>query len=69
MEKTQLENVIRIEGKVVSRSDDTVNKEIETAINDFVRLFKLNLGAMGATGTKGANEISKEIGELQHFNQ
>ena len=30
LEKTQLENVIRIEGKVVSRSDDTVNKEIET---------------------------------------
>ena len=30
LEKTQLENVIRIEGKVVSRSVDTVNKEIET---------------------------------------
>ena len=30
LEKTQLETVIKIEGKVVSRSDDTVNKEIET---------------------------------------
>ena len=30
LEKTQLETVIKIEGKVISRSDDTVNKEIET---------------------------------------
>ena len=30
LEKTQLETVIKIDGKVVSRSDDTVNKEIET---------------------------------------
>ncbi len=30
LEKTQLETVIRIEGKVVNRSKDTVNKEIET---------------------------------------
>ena len=30
LEKTQLETVIRIEGKVVNRSKDTINKEIET---------------------------------------
>ena len=30
LEKTQLETVIRIEGKVVSRSDETINKEIQT---------------------------------------
>ena len=30
LEKTQLETVIRIEGKVVNRSSDTINKDIET---------------------------------------
>jgi len=40
LEKTQLETVIKVSGKVVSRSDETVNKEIETgeievAINEF----------------------------------
>ncbi len=40
LEKIQLETVIKIEGKVVDRSTDTVNKEIETgeievAINNF----------------------------------
>ena len=40
LEKTQLETVIKISGKVVSRSDETINKEIETGeievvINEF----------------------------------
>ena len=40
LEKTQLETVIKVSGKVVSRSDETVNKDIETgeievAINEF----------------------------------
>ncbi|MDB3925048.1 aspartate--tRNA ligase [Candidatus Pelagibacter sp.] len=40
LEKTQLETVIKISGKVVSRSDDTINKEIDTGeievvINEF----------------------------------
>jgi aspartyl-tRNA synthetase len=40
LEKTQLETVIKISGKVVSRSDETVNKEIQTGeievvINEF----------------------------------
>ena len=30
LEKTQLETVVKIEGKVVARSEDTVNKEIVT---------------------------------------
>ncbi len=30
LEKTQLETVIRIEGKVVNRSEETINKEIQT---------------------------------------
>ena len=30
LEKTQLETVIKVEGKVVNRSDETINKEIET---------------------------------------
>jgi aspartyl-tRNA synthetase len=30
LEKTQLETVIKVSGKVVSRSDETINKEIET---------------------------------------
>ncbi len=30
LEKIQLETVIKIEGKVVNRSDDTINKDIET---------------------------------------
>jgi aspartyl-tRNA synthetase len=40
LEKTQLETVIKVIGKVVSRSDETINKDIETgeievAINEF----------------------------------
>ncbi len=40
LEKTQLETVIKVSGKVVSRSDETVNKDIETGeievvINEF----------------------------------
>ena len=40
LEKTQLETVIKIEGKVINRSNETVNKDIETgeievAINKF----------------------------------
>ena len=40
LEKTQLETVIKVSGKVVSRSDATINKEIETGeievvINEF----------------------------------
>jgi aspartyl-tRNA synthetase len=40
IEKIQLETVIKIEGKVLERSDDTINKDIETgeievSINDF----------------------------------
>ena len=30
LEKTQLETVIRIDGKVINRSDETINKDIET---------------------------------------
>ena len=30
LEKTQLETVVKIEGKVVARSEDTINKEIST---------------------------------------
>ena len=30
LEKTQLETVIKIEGKVINRSDETINKDIET---------------------------------------
>merc|ERR1711965_1159608 len=40
LEKTQLETVIKVSGKVVSRDDETINKEIETGeievvINEF----------------------------------
>ena len=40
IEKIQLETVIKIEGKVLERSNDTINKDIETgeieiSINDF----------------------------------
>ena len=40
LEKTQLETVIKVNGKVVSRSDETINKEIQTGeievvINEF----------------------------------
>jgi aspartyl-tRNA synthetase len=40
LEKTQLETVIKVSGKVVSRSDETINKEIDTGeievvINEF----------------------------------
>ena len=30
LEKIQLETVIKIDGKVVNRSSDTINKDIET---------------------------------------
>ena len=40
LEKTQLETVIKVSGKVISRSDETINKDIETGeievvINEF----------------------------------
>jgi len=43
LEKMQLETVIQIEGKVVDRSNETVNKdidtgEIEVSINNFIVL-------------------------------
>ena len=43
LEKTQLETVIKVEGKVVNRSDETINQEIETgeieiSIENFVVL-------------------------------
>ena len=43
LEKTQLETVIKVSGKVVNRSDDTKNKDIETgeieiAISDYETL-------------------------------
>jgi aspartyl-tRNA synthetase len=46
LEKTQLETVIKVSGKVVSRSDETINKEIETGeievvINEFEILGNL----------------------------
>ena len=45
LEKIQLETVIKIDGKVIDRSKDTINKEIETgeieiAINKFFILGK-----------------------------
>ena len=44
IEKMQLETVIKIDGKVVSRSDETINKEIESgeievAINE-IEIFQ-----------------------------
>ena len=36
LEKIQLETVIKIEGKVVNRSDETINKEIETGSIEIV---------------------------------
>ena len=45
LEKTQLETVIRIEGKVVNRSQETINKEIKTGeIEVGIQKFKV-LGA------------------------
>ena len=45
LEKTQLETVIRIEGKVVNRSKETINKEIKTGeIEVSIKKFKV-LGA------------------------
>ncbi len=42
LEKTQLETVIRIEGKVVNRSSDTINKDIETGeIEVAIENFKI----------------------------
>ena len=43
LEKTQLETVIKVEGKVINRSNETINKDIETgeievAIDKFVTL-------------------------------
>ena len=42
LEKIQLETVIRIEGKVVNRSKDTINKEIQTGgIEVEIQNFKI----------------------------
>ena len=42
LEKTQLETVVRIEGKVVNRSNETINKEIETGeIEVVIQKFKV----------------------------
>ncbi len=42
LEKTQLETVIRIEGKVVNRSKETINKEIKTGeIEVSIKKFKV----------------------------
>ena len=42
LEKTQLETVIRIEGKVVNRSNETINKEIQTGeIEVGIQKFKV----------------------------
>ena len=42
LEKTQLETVVKIEGKVVNRSDDTINKDIETGeIEVVIKLFEV----------------------------
>ncbi len=42
LEKTQLETVVRIEGKVVNRSEDTINKEIATGeIEVGIKTFKI----------------------------
>ena len=42
LEKTQLETVIKIEGKVVDRSPDTINREIETGeIEVSIENFKI----------------------------
>ena len=36
LEKTQLETVIKIDGRVVNRSDETINKDIETGAIEVV---------------------------------
>jgi len=36
LEKTQLETVVKIEGKVVNRSDETINKDLETGAIEVV---------------------------------
>ena len=36
LEKTQLETVIRIEGKVIARSEDTINHDIQTGVIEVV---------------------------------
>ena len=42
LEKTQLETVVRIEGKVVNRSNETINKEIQTGeIEVGIQKFKV----------------------------
>jgi aspartyl-tRNA synthetase len=42
LEKTQLETVIKIEGKVVSRSNETINKDIETGeIEVVIKKFEI----------------------------
>ena len=42
LEKTQLETVIKVNGKVVSRSDETINKEISTGeIEIVIDTFKV----------------------------
>ena len=42
LEKIQLETVIKINGKVVSRSDETINKDIETGeIEVVIKKFEI----------------------------
>ena len=42
LEKVQLETVIRIEGKVVNRSTETINKEIQTGeVEVVIKNFKI----------------------------
>ena len=51
LEKIQLETVIKVEGKVLSRSKDTINKEIETGeIEVGIKNFKV-LGEQRITYT------------------
>ena len=62
LEKIQLETVIKIEGKVVNRSDETKNKDIETgeievAIFEFIyKIDKISLKKKKSIDFKIINE-------------
>ena len=48
LEKIQLETVIRIEGKVVNRSKETVNSEIDTGeIEVGIKTFNISFKIIG----------------------